>query len=116
MHEVDGKEITVRELKVKELVWIYKQVEKGLDLKTMKKAGQQFIDKAFPGMKLEEVYEMAPSDIEEVWEVFRELNAPFFKAAKAFGLEGMLKALQNQLQLNYWKAVSESARKVSEAT
>jgi hypothetical protein len=44
---------------------------------------------------VEELQELAPSELEAVWEAFRRVNAVFFGLAGTFGVKGVLEDLRN---------------------
>jgi len=95
--EVDGKRITVSELKVKDILSLI--TGEGGKLGAVKvseivRRAQDVIPLAVD-CPLEELQELAPSELEEVWEAFKRVNAVFFRLADALGLAGVLKELKN---------------------
>lgn len=95
--EIDGRKITVSELKVKDLLSIIRGEDGRLGAVTV----TDVIRKATEVLPLavdcpvEELQELAPSELEAVWEAFRRVNAVFFGLAGTFGVKGVLEDLRN---------------------
>ena len=92
--KIDTREITVKELTVREILEILdeagvqetKSEDKSKDgLQDLKGLVEKHLAKATDAT-LEEFKNMAPSEIKEVFEAFREVNAVFFAAARQAGL------------------------------
>jgi hypothetical protein len=86
MIKIDDREITVKELRVKDIRQILDLPENEGDLISL-------LDKFLPSvttLKRENMDEMAPSELKAIWEVFKEVNADFLAAAEHLGLGKML--------------------------
>ena len=86
--KIDEREITIRELRVKDIrkileaaenqdVDIPKQIEKLLPLVT--------------DLKLKEIEDMAPSELKILWDAFREVNSDFLALTGRLGIGEALK-------------------------
>lgn len=102
--KIDSKEITVKELTVREIMDILNEAgstgtedqgpaDQIQDLKTLV---EKHLIKATDA-KLEDFKEMAPSEIKEVVDAFREVNTVFFETAQRLGLGGLLDRLKSAL-------------------
>ena len=87
--KIDEQEITVKELRVKDIRNIIEQgdkiVSKGLDQ----------IEKILPlatDLTLSQIEDMAPSELQIIWDAFREVNAAFFDLVAKTGLVEALKS------------------------
>jgi hypothetical protein len=117
--EIDGRKITVSELKVKDILSLIRGEDGRLGAVTV----SEVIRKATEVLPLavdcpvEELQELAPSELEAVWEAFKRVNAVFFGAAGALGLKGVLEDLKNSAARTfstlYFSLLSEATDKMS---
>jgi len=104
--KVDDNEITVHELRVRD---IRQLMDIGDDME-----GKPLADAIPEALKLctdlpaDRLEDMAPSEIQTVWEAFREVNAVFFDLAAKSGMVDQLKAAF-QTHLTEFAADSSSA-------
>lgn len=85
--KIDEQEITVKELRVKDIRNIIEQGDKieGLDQ----------IEKILPlatDLTLSQIEDMAPSELQTIWDAFRGVNAAFFDLVAKTGLVEALKS------------------------
>lgn len=85
--KIDDKEITVQELRVKDIRTLLDEAQglSSLDISIL----QGKADELFPmatTLAPSEIDDMAPSELLQVWEAFREVNAPFFGLLNRSGL------------------------------
>lgn len=87
--KIDEQEITVKELRVKDIRNIIDQgdelVSKGLDQ----------IEKILPlttDLTLSQIEDMAPSELQVIWDAFHEVNAVFFGLVAKTGLAEAFKS------------------------
>jgi uncharacterized protein YdeI (YjbR/CyaY-like superfamily) len=86
--KIDAKEITVRELRVKDIKEI---IEKGENLSE----GLNQIADILPlatDLTLDQIEDMAPSELQIIWDAFREVNAVFFDLVAKTGIVETLKS------------------------
>lgn len=120
--EIDGRKITVSELKVKDLLSLIRGEDGRLGAVTV----TDVIRKATEVLPLavdcplEELQELAPSELEAVWEAFRRVNAVFFALAGTFGVKGVLEDLRNSAARTfstlYFSSLSEATARPPENT
>jgi len=82
MIKIDDKEITVKELTVRQ-VWGLASQEDGV---TMISRMDSMMEMTCQGLSREAAMDMAPSELMQVWEAVKEVNADFLALAKAAGL------------------------------
>jgi len=86
--KIDEREITVKELRVKD---IRQLIEKAEDLDK----GFEQMEGMLPlatNLSLSQLEDMAPSELKKVWESFREVNAVFFDLVAKTGIVKELKS------------------------
>lgn len=102
--KIDDREITVLELTVQDILDFIEDenvtgdddLKKPPDELSPKPVGgspKDLIDELLPkatDIKLAALKKMAPSEIKEIWDAFKEVNAVFFEAAQNVGLGGLL--------------------------
>lgn len=87
--KIDEQEITVKELRVKDIRNI---IEQGDELVN---GGLDQIEKILPlatDLTLSQIEDMAPSELQTIWDAFREVNAAFFDLVAKTGLVEALKS------------------------
>lgn len=87
--KIDEKEITVRELRVKDIRDIIEQGDKIVS------GGLEQIEEILPlatDLTLSQIEDMAPSELQTIWNAFREVNAAFFDLAAKTGIAEALKS------------------------
>lgn len=89
--KIDGEEITVKELRVKDLRKIMDSMDdfSGLD------QALELLPMA-TSLTPEQIEEMAPSELGRVWDAFKEVNAFFLEILEKSGLVKMLKTSVQQ--------------------
>ena len=95
--EIDGRKITVSELKVKDILSLIQGEDGKLGAVTVSdiiRRAQDVIPLAVD-CPPEELQDLAPSELESVWEAFKRVNAVFFRVAGALGLTGVLEDMKN---------------------
>lgn len=94
--KIDDREITVKELKVKVVrLWFEMSETKEDNIMTII---NQFLP-LVTNLKIEDVEDMAPSELKLIWEAFKEVNADFLEWVEHLGITKMLGSLI-QKQLN----------------
>jgi len=87
--KIDEKEITARELRVKDIRNIIEQGDKLIS------GGLDQIEKILPlatDLTLSQIEDMAPSELQTIWNAFREVNACFFDLVAKTGLAEAFKS------------------------
>jgi hypothetical protein len=111
--KIDGwdNSFTVKELTVKEILSLFR--DGLLEDTSFEGLQKQFADVLLPmssDIEMKDLEEMAPSELEQVWDVFQKVNAAFFKFARKAGLADIVTQLKNALigdslglLVNSWK-------------
>ena len=112
--KIEGNDASfeVKELRVKEIISLIQQDVLGsdLDLNTLKEV---FAEKLLPlcgNMTLQDLIEMTPSEIQEIWDHFFEVNKAFFVMARKAGLQGILEKLKEAILSDFSKFVVDSSK------
>lgn len=109
--KIDDNEITVKELRVKdirEILLIGEGLEDGDILKNIEKLLPYAAD-----IKFEELECMAPSEIKILWEGFKEVNADFLALVERLGI---VKTLENLTRKHLTEAFADlSSTGISES-
>lgn len=85
--KIDSKEITVKELRVKDIRLI---LESGQRLETDFSQMPEIL-KMVTDLPFEELEEFAPSELKIIWEAFREVNSDFLDLVARSGITEVLK-------------------------
>jgi len=83
--KIDEKEITVKELRVKDIRTVLEIAEHAEEDDLLKQA--EALLPLVTDIKLDDIEEMAPSEIKILWEAFREVNADFLSVIGRLGIE-----------------------------
>lgn len=120
--EIDGRKITVSELKVKDILSLIRGEDGRLGAVTV----SEVIRKATEVLPLavdcpvEELQELAPSELEAVWEAFKRVNSVFFAVAGTLGVKGVLEDLRNSAARTfstlYFSSLSAATGRPPEST
>lgn len=106
--KIDDKEITVKELTVREVLDIFNGLSDSTNIKETLLGDLPKMTDA----TAEELLEMAPSDLETLVEAAKRVNASFFKIAQQAGLGKMLERILETFRLD---CLTSFASKSSEA-
>lgn len=112
--KIDGKEYTVRELIVSELLELSRVLEAGLTLDGIRQTADELLPKMAEGLTFDEALTMAPSDLAVIWEKFRAVNRPTFQAAKAVGADVVLQTIKAQVLKSFWELSAGQSRQGTE--
>lgn len=96
--KIDEAEITVMELRVKDYLETIESMDgKGdLNLSTITPIVKRLLPMACD-IDPKAIIDMTPSEIEELFTAFKEVNASFFRMAQAMGLGEIIKGLKKTL-------------------
>lgn len=99
--KIGDREITVKELRVKDIRQILETAENENDdfLKQIEGLLPLVTD-----LKLKDMEDMAPSELKVLWEAFREVNSDFLSLTERLGVGG---ALKDFLQKHLTEALSD---------
>jgi len=98
--KIEGYDQTfeIRELKVKEILDLFQKADTALaDLNSFRQVFINEILERCTNIKFEDLLEMSPSEVEEIWNQFREVNKAFFDLAHKMGLTELLEQIQKAI-------------------
>ena len=113
--EIKGydKSFMVNELKVKEILGLMSDDNlQELTLATMEKQFSKVLLPLCSNVTMEELKEMAPSEIMTIWENFKEVNNSFFALARQMGLQSVIDNLKVAVIEDFGKLVVDSSKQV----
>ena len=93
---INSKEITVKELSVKDIL----ELTEGNNIKTdsgLMDIVNTILPKSLDGVGVEELREMYPSEIKEIYDVFKEVNEVFFAILASPTLQPVISALKAEI-------------------
>lgn len=94
--KIDNKEITIKELRVKDIRTVLEIAENAEEDDFLKQA--ETLLPLVTDIKRDDIEEMAPSEIKILWEAFREVNADFLSVIGRLGIgETFVKLIQAHL-------------------
>lgn len=105
--KIDDKEITVRELRVRDLIELLDGT--GVDPKSANilEALRTFLPKC-SDLTVDDLIGMAPSEIKQVYDAFKEVNEVFFETARGLGLGNVITDLKNLIRKEFSAAFADS--------
>lgn len=109
---IDDQKIIVRELTVREIITLAsdKTLLSGEDgkggLAALQEQAEKYLPKFLEGVTVEQLIDMPPSDLNLIYEKFREVNAHFFAGARTVGLNQVLEQLTLTLQKEFLKLLA----------
>jgi len=119
--EIEGrdKNFEVRELKMSEIIGLMS--DESMNDLSLKGVWNVFNEKFLPmcsNIKPKELEDMTPSEIEIVWEKFKEVNKSFFALAQKLGQDKMLAEVvenfKGMVLENYLRSVANLSRPVTQ--
>jgi hypothetical protein len=103
------KSFEVKELKVKEIIGLMAGDESVLDDLSIEKFKELATDKFLPiasNIEFNELEEMTPSELIEVWDHFKEVNKSFFDLAQKMGLQEMIDRIKEAIIVDFGRTVA----------
>jgi len=103
--KIDDKEILIKELRVKDVLELMETSE------GQEKSWTDLIKEFLPrvtNLTIDELTAMAPSEIQQIYDAFKEVNAAFFEMARAVGMDAALTELKTGIQKQLAGIVADS--------
>ena len=109
--KIEGRKdpFELKEMTVKEIIDLMQG-----DFDTSLDGLKQLIDKFLPlcsNIKQEDLYSMTPSEIEGIWEQFKEINSVFFRVSQQMGLNSMLGDLKEAVIKDFSSSLAALSKK-----
>ena len=110
--KIDDQEITIKELRVRDIYELAASDEKLPMMERLEDALSRCSDTS-----KEKLMDMTPSELEELWAGFREVNSSFLSLAEKAGLGSIFETIkatfQNALSSNLQQLFAESSQQVT---
>jgi len=106
--KIDDKEFSIKELRVQDLLDILNGIGDAGGI-------EEEIAKWLPrctDLTLEDLRQMAPSELMQIYETFREVNADFFEIAGRLGLNKMAARMKESFMNEFSGVLSDSLKRV----
>lgn len=104
------KSFKVKELKIKQIISLMTEDNLDTDLDAMK---AMLVDVFLPmcsNIEFSDLEDMAPSEIEIIWNKFKEVNKSFFDLAQKMGLEKILSQVKEGIQADFSNLLANSSK------
>lgn len=103
--KIDDAEYTVVELTVRQVWNLINGEESGRDLGNL----DALLTAACPDLTREKAMDMAPSELDQIWQAAREVNSVFLELASKAGLEdGLMDAVRSNVATSIAQSVAAS--------
>jgi hypothetical protein len=109
----EGKSVTVHELTVNQIINLLNDDALAGDTELGMGSIQDFAKRHLPNatdLKVEDMMDMAPSELKVVYDAFAEVNSVFFDTARAVGLETLLSELKSAITEDFSKVLAASLK------
>lgn len=118
--QIDEKttvKVTVKELTVKEILDLGNKIisnerPETVTLDNVKNALNANLSLVIEGMDVSELVELAPSDLEKLFDAFKEVNKSFLAIAEEVGLMNLLTNMKETLKQDYLKSLADLSSQV----
>lgn len=118
---INEREYVLRELTIREIIDLFENTSTGAnevsDTETadastfMKGQIQRLLSLALEGnYKLEDFYDMRPSDVKEIYDAFKEANKVFFDIAAEMGMNKVLQEMKSLMQREFSAVLVSSSK------
>lgn len=103
------KQFTVKELKVSQIITLIQQ-DYSDSIAELRKQLDEGILSVATNITTTELIDMRPSEIKQIWEKFKEVNATFFEAARAAGLDTLIEEFKTAIIADFSKWLVASSK------
>jgi hypothetical protein len=107
--KIDDKELTVKELRVRDILQILNGTDGDVDIISQL---ESLMPKIVDGLSFEELIDFAPSEIQQIVEVMKEVNDDFLALSRRLGLDNVLKEFVEAITKDFSKLLADSLEKV----
>lgn len=110
-HKVIVKEFTTAE--VFEMFSLEK-IPKDATFETFQEQLQEYLPKCLEGATLEDLKQLPPSKLKEIWLAFKEVNSVFFDLAQTLGLGQLVERLRSAFANDFGRMFAGSLKRVTD--
>lgn len=108
LFKLDDREIIVKELRVRDIMELFGGGEETPDMLSKLRAA---LPRCVDGVTLEDLQQMAPSEIKTIYEAFREINDVFFGLARQAGLSDVIEAVKQSMREEFSAVLADSLKR-----
>lgn len=94
--KIDSQEITVRELTVRDFIQLIESIGADASRTNLGEQIATLLPKA-TDLNLDKAKDMAPSELKEIYDAFREVNEVFFETAQQLGLGDLVMTVKEAI-------------------
>jgi hypothetical protein len=109
--KIDDKEFTMKELRITDIIELG-DVLKDFSLEGFVDRIAEFLPRV-TDIAFSDMVEMAPSELETVYETFKEVNASFFSIGKRLGMADLLAQIKKSMIADFSQAFSVSLKQAT---
>ena len=112
------KNFEVKELKLKEIIGLIQDDVTGGDtsIESLKTVFESRLLPLCSNVKVDELLEMTPSELEEFWNHFHEVNSSFFGLARKAGIQEVLEELKQAIIADFTRLLVSSSKQDTPAS
>ena len=104
--KIGEKEITVYEMKIREIIELFDGLDEDEGIATQIEAILPRITDA----RTEDLLDMTPSEAKEIYDAVREINAVFFEVARGMGMEAIGLQIKDAILQDFKQAFASSSK------
>ena len=115
--EIGPKTITVKELTVRDIINLVNDKallgpsSKGKDgtfeLEALREQAEEYLPKFITGANMDDLLDMRPSELRQIYDKFMEVNNTFFAVARSVGLDQIVGQLKQAVQADFLKLLAD---------
>jgi hypothetical protein len=119
---INKKEIIIKELTVRQIIEIgkgftqsgaSKEDKKDLSLDTFIKGLREYFPMSIDGVTVEELIDFTPSELDELYAVFKEVNKSFLAMIEKAGFGEVLRQLMTAMKKDFSDFLANSLKRVT---
>lgn len=111
------KQFEVRELTVREILeFVNEDSLKDLSIPKLREIFEGALLAKSTNIEYKELLDMAPSEIETIWNNFKEVNSPFLSTLKKAGLETLLETIRSAMIEDFLKLLANSSSQATQVS
>ena len=108
--QLNDKEITIKEMRVRDILNMFQNPDKDFtSMISFINKGNIIVEKCIVGITFEELQDLAPSELKELYEAFKEVNETFFDLLGSLGVMDILGNLKSQFTQDLMKVSANAS-------
>jgi len=111
------KSFMVKELTMKEIISLMSEdLLNDLTIETMRQRFSEILLPMCSNIEFSDLEDMAPSELMQIWEKFKEANKSFFEVAQKMGLGELMEKMKLAIFADFGNLVAPSSRQVTQTS